>query len=52
MVGDLEAARLKTKAPPKAQGRMVGLDLTLERMLADLLSAAESELAEGHCMPL
>ena len=40
MVGDLEAARLKTKAPPKAQSRMVGLDLTLARLLEAAQSAA------------
>jgi exodeoxyribonuclease V alpha subunit len=47
MVGDREAARLKTKAPPKAQGRMVGLDLTLARLLEAAQSAAETA-AKGY----
>lgn len=33
LVGNLDAARQKTKAPPKAQSRKVALDLTLIRLL-------------------
>lgn len=39
LVGDLDAARQKTHAPPHAQSRQVGLDLTLKRMLTGMLAA-------------